>query len=143
MPISDHQMIESWREVLRLSNLEKGQIVTILTSVATHPQTLQTAKIAAQSMGAIVSQLDLPPVNGEKAFSRDALAYLGTTPLTGNRAAIAALTESDLVLDLTRAVGYPEDGYENPAGCGTTGSFGPHGANAGGQGPRCPCGQTD
>ena len=30
MPISDHQMIESWREVLRLSNLEKGQIVTIL-----------------------------------------------------------------------------------------------------------------
>ena len=51
MPISDHQMIESWREVLRLSNLEKGQIVTILTSVATHPQTLQTAKIAAQSMG--------------------------------------------------------------------------------------------
>ena len=96
MPISDHQMIESWREVLRLSNLEKGQIVTILTSVATHPQTLQTAKIAAQSMGAIVSQMDLPPVNGEKAFSRDALAYLGTTPLTGNRAAIAALTESDL-----------------------------------------------
>jgi len=100
MPISDHQMIESWREVLRLSNLEEGQIVTILTSVATHPQTLQTAKIAAQSMGAIVSQFDLPPVNGEKAFSRDALAYLGTTPLTGNRAAIAALTESDLVLDL-------------------------------------------
>ncbi len=108
MPISDHQMIEAWREVLRLSKLESGQIVTILTSVATHPQTLQTAKIAAQSMGAIVSQLDLPPVNGEKALSRDALAYLGTTPLTGNRAAIAALTESDLVLDLMTLLFSPE-----------------------------------
>ena len=38
-----------------------------------------------------MNRLDLPPVNAEKALSRDALAYLGTTPLTGNRAAIAAL----------------------------------------------------
>ncbi len=108
MPISDYQMIEAWKEVLRLSKLEQGQVVTILTSAATHPQNLSTAKIAAQSMGAIVSQLDLPPVNGEKALSRDALAYLGETPLTGNRAAIAALKESDLVLDLMTLLFSPE-----------------------------------
>ncbi|AGW93269.1 peptidase M29 [Cupriavidus sp. DF5525] len=108
MPVSDHQMIEAWRKVLKLSRLEPGQTVTILTSAATHPQTLSTALIATQAMGAIVNRLDLPPVNGEKALSRDALAYLGTTPLTGNRAAIAALRESDLVLDLMTLLFSPE-----------------------------------
>ncbi len=100
MPISDYDMISAWKQVLSLSKLEAGQTVTVLTGAATHPQTLQTALIATQSMGAIVNRLDLLPVNGEKALSRDALAYLGTTPLTGNHAAIAALKESDLVLDL-------------------------------------------
>ena len=59
-------------------------------------------------MGAIVNRLDLPPVNGEKALSRDPLAYLGTTPLTGNPAAIAALKASDLVLDLMTLLFSPE-----------------------------------
>lgn len=59
-------------------------------------------------MGAVVNRLDLPPVNAEKALSRDPLAYLGTTPLTGNKAAIAALKESDLVLDLMTLLFSPE-----------------------------------
>ncbi|SDV46334.1 M29 family metallopeptidase [Chitinasiproducens palmae] len=108
MPVSDYQMVEAWKEVLRLSRLEAGQTVTILTSSGTHPQTLATALIATQTMGAVVNRLDLPPVNGEKALSRDALAYLGTTPLTGNRAAVAALKESDLVLDLMTLLFSPE-----------------------------------
>lgn len=90
MPVSDSQLIDAWKQVLTLSRLEPGQTVTILTSAATHPQTLSCALIATQAMGAIVNRLDLPPVNGDKAFSRDPLAYLGTTPLTGNKAAIAA-----------------------------------------------------
>ena len=72
MPVSDHQMIEAWKQVLTLSKLEAGQSVTVLTGAATHPQTLQCALIASQAMGAIVNRLDLPPVNGEKALSRDA-----------------------------------------------------------------------
>jgi len=108
MSVSDHQMIEAWTRVLKLSRLERGQTVTILTSAATHPQTLSTALVATQAMGAIVNRLDLPPVNGERALSRDALAYLGTTPLTGNRAAIAALKASDLVLDLMTLLFSPE-----------------------------------
>ena len=64
--------------------------------------------LAATDMGAIVNRLDLPPINGEKAISRDALAYLGTTPLTGNHAAIAALKASDLVLDLMTLLFSPE-----------------------------------
>ncbi|WP_321291488.1 2,5-dihydroxypyridine 5,6-dioxygenase, partial [Alcaligenes phenolicus] len=47
-------------------------------------------------------------VNAEKALSRDSLAYLGTTPLTGNEAAIAALKASDLVLDLMTLLFSPE-----------------------------------
>ena len=108
MAVSDYQLIEAWQKVLTLSKLEAGQTVTILTSSSTHPQTLSCATIAAQSKGAIVNRLDLPPVNAEKALSRDSLAYLGTTPLTGNRAAIAALKASDLVLDLMTLLFSPE-----------------------------------
>ncbi|ARP95122.1 2,5-dihydroxypyridine 5,6-dioxygenase [Bordetella genomosp. 13] len=108
MPVSDHAMIEAWKEVLTLSRLQAGQTVTILTGATTHPQTLSTALIATQSLGAIVNRLDLPPVNGEKALSRDTLAYLGTIPLTGNQAAIAALKASDLVLDLMTLLFSPE-----------------------------------
>jgi len=108
MPVSNYQLVTAWKQVLTLSKLESGQTVTILTGAATHPQTLVCALIATQEMGAIVNRLDLPPVNGEKAHSRDSLAYLGTTPLTGNPAAIAALTASDLVLDLMTLLFSPE-----------------------------------
>ncbi|OZI56066.1 2,5-dihydroxypyridine 5,6-dioxygenase [Bordetella genomosp. 4] len=108
MPVSDYAMVNAWQQVLTLSQLQPGQTVTILTGATTHAQTLSTALIAAQSMGAIVNRLDLPPVNGDKALSRDPLAYLGTTPLTGNQAAIAALKASDLVLDLMTLLFSPE-----------------------------------
>ena len=108
MPVSDFALIQAWQQVLGLSRLEAGQTVTVLTSASTHTQTMACAITAAQSMGAIVNRLDLPPVNGEKALSRDALAYLGTTPLTGNPAAIAMLKASDLVLDLMTLLFSPE-----------------------------------
>jgi 2,5-dihydroxypyridine 5,6-dioxygenase len=106
--ISDIDLIHAWKQVLTLSKVQRGDIVTVLTSDTTHPQTLRTAVIAAADLGARVNRLDLPPVNGDKAHSRDSLAYLGTTPLTGNRAAIAALKESDLVLDLMTLLFSPE-----------------------------------
>lgn len=108
MAVSDYQLLQAWQQVLKLSRLESGQTVTILTSASTHPQTLAMASIAAQSMGAIVNRLDLPAVNAEKSLSRDPLAYLGTTPLTGNAAAIAMLKASDLVLDLMTLLFSPE-----------------------------------
>jgi 2,5-dihydroxypyridine 5,6-dioxygenase len=108
MAVSDYDLIQAWKQVLTLSKLERGQFVTVLTGASTHPQTLSCAILAATDMGAIVNRLDLPPINGEKAISRDALAYLGTTPLTGNHAAIAALKASDLVLDLMTLLFSPE-----------------------------------
>lgn len=100
MPVSDQQMLAAWKHVLKLSNLEPGQTVTVLTGPDSHPQTLSTALMAAADLGAVVNRLDLPPKNGEKSLSRDSLAYLGATPLSGNPAAVALLKESDLVLDL-------------------------------------------
>ncbi|WP_341957708.1 2,5-dihydroxypyridine 5,6-dioxygenase [Pseudomonas sp. RC10] len=108
MAVSDFTMIEAWTQVLRLSKLQAGQAVTILTGADTHPQTLRTAQIACQSLGAVISRLDLAPVNGERSLSRDPLAYLGTTPLTGNKPAMAALKASDLVLDLMTLLFSPE-----------------------------------
>jgi 2,5-dihydroxypyridine 5,6-dioxygenase len=61
-------------------------------------------------MGAVVNRLDLPPVNGEASLSRDALAFVGDTPLTGNPAGMAALKNSDLVLDLMLLLFSPEQG---------------------------------
>jgi 2,5-dihydroxypyridine 5,6-dioxygenase len=108
MPISDADMLEAWTRVLTLSNLKQGEVVTILTASDTHPQTLATAAMAARGLGAVVNRLDLPPVNGERSLSRDKLAFVGTTPLTGNRAALAALKASDLVLDLMTLLFSPE-----------------------------------
>ncbi|UKJ77607.1 2,5-dihydroxypyridine 5,6-dioxygenase [Azospirillum brasilense] len=108
MPVSDADMVRAWTHVLTLSKLKPQEVVTVLTSDGTHPQTLRTALIAASTLGARVNRLDLPPVNAEHAHSRDSLAYLGTTPLTGNRAAMAALKESDLVLDLMTLLFSPE-----------------------------------
>jgi 2,5-dihydroxypyridine 5,6-dioxygenase len=59
-------------------------------------------------MGAIVNRLDVQPINGEKSLSRDSLGYVGTTPLSGNPAAVAALKASDLVLDLMTLLFSPE-----------------------------------
>ncbi|EJL92702.1 hypothetical protein PMI16_00854 [Herbaspirillum sp. CF444] len=108
MAVSDYDLIQAWKQVLTLSKLEPAHIVTVLTSSSTHPQTLSTALTAIGLLGATANRLDLQPVNAEKALSRDSLAYLGTTPLTGNRAAIAALKESDLVLDLMTLLFSPE-----------------------------------
>lgn len=108
MAVSDFQFIEAWQKVLDLSNLTKGQSVTLLTSDNTNEQTLRCAQIAAQLKGAIITRVHLPPVNADKALSRDTLAYLGTTPLTGNKPAFAALSASDLVIDLMTLLFSPE-----------------------------------
>jgi 2,5-dihydroxypyridine 5,6-dioxygenase len=101
-------MLEAWKQVLRLCRLEKGQCVTIITDPDTHPQTLATAIAGATSLGAVVNRLELIPTNAERSLSRDKTAYVGTTPLTGNRTALAALKASDLVLDMVLLLHSPE-----------------------------------
>ena len=108
MAVSDIEMFDAWVKVLKLSKLQDGQSVAILTDPSTHPQTLATAIMATQSMGATVTRVDLPAVNASRSLSRDKTAYVGKTGLTGNRSAFAALKESDLVLDLMLLLFSPE-----------------------------------
>ncbi|WP_445287361.1 2,5-dihydroxypyridine 5,6-dioxygenase [Variovorax atrisoli] len=108
MPVSDYQMVKAWDEVLKLSKVERGQKVSILCGPHTHPQTLQTATIAAQAAGAVVTRIELQSINAEKAPSRDLMNYLGETPLTNNPVALAAMKNSDVVLDLMLLLFSPE-----------------------------------
>jgi 2,5-dihydroxypyridine 5,6-dioxygenase len=101
-------MLEAWKQVLSLCRLERGQCVTIVTDPDTHPQTLSTAIASAISYGAIVNRLEFVPTNAEKSLSRDKTAYVGNTPLTGNRTALAALKASDLILDMVLLLHSPE-----------------------------------
>jgi len=108
MAVTDFQMMQAWRQVLTLSKVKAGDAVSILTGENTHPQTLRTAHMALEEMEAVVTQVHLRPVNGEKSLSRDLVAYLGETALTNNPPAIAALKSSDLVLDLMTLLFSPE-----------------------------------
>jgi 2,5-dihydroxypyridine 5,6-dioxygenase len=100
MAISDFQLASAWKKVLELSKLKEGEAVTILTSLDTNQQTLAAARNAAMDLGGVVTTVDLPPTNGELALSRDKTAFVGHTALQGNKAALAALKASDLVIDL-------------------------------------------
>ncbi len=108
MPVSDHDLFEAWKTVLGLSKLESGANVTVLTGSHTHPQTLAAAIAAVRALGALPTRIDLGPMNAEKSLSRDPLSYLGTTPLSGNRAAMAACLASDMVIDLMLLLFSPE-----------------------------------
>lgn len=108
MPVSDHELVAAWKEVLSLSRLAAGDTVTVLTGSHTHPQTLAAATAAVRALGAVPTRVDLEPLNAGKSLSRDPLAYLGTTPLTGNKAAMAACLASDLVIDLMLLLFSPE-----------------------------------
>ncbi len=110
MAVSDTQLTGAWREVLRLSNVGPGQQLSVLTSEDSHRQNTACAIRAAQELGAMVTTLVLPPVNAELSLSRDKTAYMGRTPLTGNSAAMAALKNSDMVIDLMLLLFSPEQG---------------------------------
>ena len=99
MAISDVQFFQGWKQVLGMCNLKPGEQVTILTSDDSNRQIASIARLAASDMGAVVSMLNLAPMNGEKAISRDKSGYIGKTPLEGNSAALACLKASDMVID--------------------------------------------
>jgi len=116
MAVTDFEMIEAWQHVLRLSKLEVGQAVSILTDPTSNQQTLRTAVIAVESIGATVTRIDLPPCNGSLSLSPDKTAFVGNTALTGNTPALAALKASDLVIDLMLLLFSPEQGEILEAG---------------------------
>ncbi len=79
MSISDAQFLKGWRQVLEMCNLKAGEQVTILTSDDSNKQIAYIAKLAASDLGAVVTELNLAPVNSEKAISPDKSGYIGKT----------------------------------------------------------------
>lgn len=108
MAISDADFVIAWKKVLEMCKVKEGEHVTILTSDDSNPQIVSTCRIAATQLGAIISLLNLPPINGEKALSRDKSGYVGKTPLAFNNAAIACLKASDMVIDTMQLLFSPE-----------------------------------
>ena len=91
-----------------MSKLKAGEAVTILSSFDTNKQNLEAARNAVIDLGGVLTVLELPPTNGDIALSRDKVAFIGKTALQGNKAAMAALKQSDLVIDLMLLLFSPE-----------------------------------
>ena len=99
MAISDAHFLKGWKEVLTACRLKPGEQVTVLTGDDSNRQIAYIAKLAASDLGAVVTELNLPVMNGEKALSPDKSGYVGKTALELNSAALACLKASDLVID--------------------------------------------
>jgi len=99
MAISDAALMMAWKEVLAMCNLKPGEQLTVLTGDDSNQQIAAMARLAAADMGAIVTNLNLAPMNGEKAISRDKSGYVGKTALENNTAALACLKASDFIVD--------------------------------------------
>lgn len=108
MAISDADLVIGWKTVLEQCNVRAGEQITILTSDDSNPQIVSTARIAATLLGGVITLVNLPPLNGEKALSRDKSGYIGKTALAFNTAALAALKASDLVIDTMQLLFSPE-----------------------------------
>lgn len=93
------RLIETWRNVLGLCRVDPADTVVILLGEAAHPDNVAAARLAVSGLGARLLTIEL----GEAPQARiagESTAYYGPTALTGNRAAIAAMREADLVIDL-------------------------------------------
>ncbi|RWR33794.1 2,5-dihydroxypyridine 5,6-dioxygenase [Sinirhodobacter populi] len=99
MAISDADMVIAWKNVLEQCNLKAGEQVAILMSDDSNMQIVGTARIAVVLLGGILTLIHLPPINGDKALSRDKSGYVGKTPLAFNTAALAGLKAADMVID--------------------------------------------
>jgi 2,5-dihydroxypyridine 5,6-dioxygenase len=108
MPISDDFRVETWKEVLGLCRVKKGESVVVLTGETSHPQNIEAAMRSVLAMGASVFRMDLPPVPPRGPAGGDRTTFLGVTPLTGNHLATEVLKKADMVVDLMGLLHSPE-----------------------------------
>jgi 2,5-dihydroxypyridine 5,6-dioxygenase len=108
MAVSDDFRLAMWSEVLGLCRLQAGEPVVVLTGETSHPANVDAALRAALRGGGRAFRLDLPPLPPRGAFGSDRTAYLGVTPLTGNRLAVETLKQARLVIDLMGLLHSPE-----------------------------------
>ena len=93
------KFLEAWKHVLQLCNLRAGELVCVLVGDASHPDSVEAARLSAQMMGARLFKLELGEAPAAK-IAGESTATQGPTALSGNRGAVEALKHSDLVIDL-------------------------------------------
>ncbi len=97
--MTEWRWIEPFAEHLRRCEVTRGEEVVVLSESSSRPELVQTARIAAQSLGASVVDVTVPtPSNPHPVAIRSTGS---SQALQGNRAAIAALTAADMVIDCT------------------------------------------
>ncbi|HEY7274244.1 MAG TPA: hypothetical protein VH502_16045 [Actinoplanes sp.] len=96
---AEWRWVERFAAQLRLCGLSSSELCVVLSETASRPQIVETAFLAAQSLGAETFQLVMPtPANPGPV----ALRSTGTTlALRQNPAAVAALCRADVVIDCT------------------------------------------
>lgn len=108
MPISDADFVIAWKDVLEQCRLKPGEQVAILTSDDSNMQIVNCARVAVALLGGVITIISMPPINGERALSRDKSGYVGKSPLSFNSAALAGLKAADLVIDTMQILFSPE-----------------------------------
>lgn len=108
MPVSDVELTKMFEHVLALSRVDETQSVAVLTSDVSNPRLATAAMNAAQRLNANVYKVELPAKNNERAIGNDLTAYVGVSPLTGNKAAMKALAAADLIVDTMLLLHSPE-----------------------------------
>ncbi len=97
--MTEWRWIETFAAHFARCGLESGEVVTVLSETQSRPALVETARLAAQSLGGRVLDVVVPtPPNPHVVPVRSTGA---SQALAGNRSAIAALSTSDLVLDCT------------------------------------------
>ena len=97
--MTEHRWLHVFGEQLARCGLHPGEVVAVLSESASRAVLVETARIAAQLQGAHVVDVVVPtPANPHPVPIRSTGA---SQAIAGNRAAIAALTAADLVLDCT------------------------------------------
>lgn len=108
MPVSDTELTQMFEKVLSLSKVDESQSVAVLKSHYSDTRTVKAAMDASQRLGAKVYAVELPAFQHPTAMGTDMTAFCGDTPLTGNKAAQAALEAADLIVDTMMLLHSPE-----------------------------------
>lgn len=93
------ELLNGWKHLLGLCKVTQTETAVILIGDESHPDHLAAARLALSMIGAKSMSLQL----GESASQRmagESTANLGPTALAGNRAAVEAMRNADIVIDL-------------------------------------------
>ena len=80
--------------------LPNGQLVILpVADSVKNLDAIDDGSMANITYSEVITMLNLPPINGDVALSRDKSGYVGKTPLAFNTAALAGLKAADMVID--------------------------------------------